>query len=229
MTMRGIHNSLLLILMVFVFPVGLVGCSKSQAPTADRQQPAAMPRASPAPTNPLIEPSQQPATAGRAESGKGRTDPCALLSSKEIQSIQGESLKDTKSTASSDGGFNLAQCFFVLPTSTNSISVAVTRKGDGAREPKEFWKEKFYGGKGSETRDRDPDKGSGEEKEEGISPRRVSGVGDEAFWIGSAFGGALYVLKGNSFFRVSIGGPGDQRTKINRSKALAQLVLKHLQ
>jgi len=40
--------------------------------------------------------------------------------------------------------------------------------------------------------------------------------------------GALYVLKGNSYFRISIGGAGDQAEKIDKSKKLAESVLKRL-
>jgi hypothetical protein len=56
----------------------------------------------------------------------------------------------------------------------------------------------------------------------------VKDLGDEAFWIGSPIGGALYVLKNELFFRLSVGGAGDQRAKLNKSKALAQRILKKL-
>ena len=46
--------------------------------------------------------------------------------------------------------------------------------------------------------------------------------------MGNRVGGALYVLKHNSYIRVSIGGAGDQQTKIAKSKALARLALKRL-
>jgi hypothetical protein len=46
--------------------------------------------------------------------------------------------------------------------------------------------------------------------------------------MGSRVGGALYVLKGNAYVRVSVGGPADQANKIKRSKALAQKVLARL-
>jgi hypothetical protein len=36
------------------------------------------------------------------------------------------------------------------------------------------------------------------------------------------------VLKGNSYIRISVGGPGDQATKIKKSKDLAEMVLKRL-
>jgi hypothetical protein len=38
----------------------------------------------------------------------------------------------------------------------------------------------------------------------------------------------LYVLKGNEFIRVSVGGAGDEASKIDKSKKLAQMVLKRL-
>jgi hypothetical protein len=39
---------------------------------------------------------------------------------------------------------------------------------------------------------------------------------------------ALYVLKNDLFFRLSIGGAGDQQAKLNKSKTLAQKILKKL-
>jgi len=53
-------------------------------------------------------------------------------------------------------------------------------------------------------------------------------VGDEAFWIASRVGGALYVLKGNSYLTVSVGGAADEKTRIEKSKALAQRALVRL-
>jgi hypothetical protein len=41
-------------------------------------------------------------------------------------------------------------------------------------------------------------------------------------------GGALYVLKGNNYIRISVGGAGDQADKIRKSKALAQSILGRL-
>lgn len=67
-----------------------------------------------------------------------------------------------------------------------------------------------------------------EEEEEAAPPQKIAGVGDEAFWTGSRVGGALYVLKGSTYLRVSVGGAGDQQSKINKSKALARLALKRL-
>jgi hypothetical protein len=97
------------------------------------------------------------------------------------------------------------------------------QKGDGsdARDPKEWWKQTF---------DRAHDKEKGREEEEGkaAAPQKIDAVGDEAFWIGNRVGGELYVLKGNSFIRISVGGAGDQTAKIDKSKKLAQAVLERI-
>jgi hypothetical protein len=102
----------------------------------------------------------------------------------------------------------------------NSIVLTITQRAEGAdaRDPKQNWQELFHRDKASEKK--------GEKEEHG--PEKIEGLGDEAFWTGSRVGGALYVLKGNSFIRISIGGAGDRAEKIEKSKALAQSVLKRL-
>ena len=62
----------------------------------------------------------------------------------------------------------------------------------------------------------------GEELERKIPPKKIDGVGDEAYWSGNRFGGALYVLTKDVIIRVSVGGPNNEQTKIDKSKALAQ-------
>jgi len=136
-------------------------------------------------------------------------------------------LKQTKSSTKSDGGFNVSQCFFALPTFTNSISLSLTQRGEGAdaRNPKEFWGETF-GEKREDKSRRKGEREAGEEEGEESAPRqKVAGLGQEAIWMGSRVGGALYVLKGNSYFRISIGGSGDQALKLRKSRALAEKVL----
>lgn len=162
---------------------------------------------------------------------KPKTDACALLTSKEIEAIQGEPLKETKLSGRSEGGFVVSQCFFTLPTFINSVSLAITQKGDGAgaRDPKEFWSSTFETSGKHDEREREPEKARREEKgEEERPPKKIAGIGDDAFWTGSRVGGALYVLKGNNYVRVSIGGAGDEASKIRKSKALAQKVIARL-
>ena len=59
-------------------------------------------------------------------------------------------------------------------------------------------------------------------------PKKIGGIGEEAFWSGGRFGGALYVLKGDLFIRISVGGPDNEETKIEKSKTLAQKALDRL-
>jgi hypothetical protein len=203
----------------------IAGCKT----TSTTQPPANSPQSASATTAP------SPGLAGQTGSpqtapAKPKLDACALLTSKEIEAVQGEAVKETKLSGQSDGGFHISQCFFTLPTFTNSVSLLVAQKGDGAaaKDPKEFWKDAFHEEKIGEKRDRDRDgdrdKKKGEE-EESTPPKKVTGIGDDAFWVGSRVGGALYVLKGNAYIRISIGGPSDQETKIKKSKALAQKAL----
>jgi hypothetical protein len=161
---------------------------------------------------------------------KPKIDACALLTSKDIEAVQGEALKETKLSGQATGGFLMSQCFFTLPTFTNSVSLLVAQRGEGsdAKDPKEFFHDRFDEKRAGESeRERDKKKGEAEEGE-GTPPQKISGIGDEAYWTGSRVGGALYVLKGNTYVRISIGGPAEQAAKIRKTKALAAKVLARL-
>ncbi len=145
-------------------------------------------------------------------------DACTFLTNEEIQAVQGETLKNTKPSQRVAAGLTVSQCYFELPTAANSIVLTVTRKADGGREPSQGWHDIFYSEKRSEREE------EGREKE----PQKIDGLGEEAFWTGTRIGGALYVLKGNCYIRISVGGASDQAQKIEKSKALAKSVLKRL-
>jgi hypothetical protein len=53
-------------------------------------------------------------------------------------------------------------------------------------------------------------------------------VGEEAYWTGNPITGALYVLKGNSFLRISVGGSADEEARFQKAKTLAQKALLRL-
>jgi hypothetical protein len=211
------------LLLYLVFILVFVGCeSSSNTPTANRNNAA----------NPSFNSGSANATPGASSGSDGsvaqRTaDACSLLTADEIKSVQGEELKDTKLSTRSDGGFIISQCFFTLSTFTNSISLAVTQKSDeqGARDPREFWDETFNR---HEDREREKKRKGEEEEEDEAIPEKVDGVGDEAFWMGSRVGGALYVLKNNRYIRISIGGAANAESKIKRSKELAEKVVARL-
>lgn len=195
-------------LFFFVVLLGVsVGCSKPAAPTVVAS-PSPSPSAAPLPKTETTPPA--PVTDDFA---------CTLLTKEEIQAVQGEAFKSTKPSHQAGGGLTISQCYFELPTTVNSLVLTVTRKTDGGRDPSENWREIFH-------REESARKKEGEEKEK--EALKVDGIGDEAFWTGNRVGGALFVLKGNCYIRISVGGAGDQKQKIEKSKALAESVLKRL-
>ena len=189
------------------FAAGLLavfwGCSKSDTPALTDPGPNA---AAPSPV---------------ASPGGPVLDVCSLLTSEEIQAVQGEPLKERKPGVSSRGKLSTSQCFFELPTFSNSISLQVLERGTGteASDPKQVWNEMFY-------KEPPPPVGEGARRKE--PPERIEGIGDEAFWAGNEKIGAFYVLQGSCYIRLSVGGGGDKPTKIKKLRDLAQLVLKRL-
>jgi hypothetical protein len=190
-----------------------------------------------------------PAVRTSAPVVKSKIDVCNLLTSDDLKEVQGEAYKDAQRSDRLDGEFIVAQCYYALPTTVNSVVVNVTTAKDqtGAPSPKGFWEQTFGGdeekereGKGEREREkpqREREKEKAQEprgrEEEGEAkeaspPEPVKNLGDEAFWVGSPIGGALYVLKNDLFLRVSVGGTGDQKAKLNKSKTLAQKILKKL-
>jgi hypothetical protein len=150
---------------------------------------------------------------------------CGLLRSSDFQRVQGEQLKDVKPTDRVENGLRVAQCFYGLATASKSVALTLMMRdgGPNGRDPREFWNETFHREKA-----RGAEKESDSEKEREADVEAIRGVGDEAFWSGNRFGGALYILKGNTLVRLSIGGADNQETRIRKSKALAQTVLRHL-
>ena len=193
-----------LTLLVLCLVFAILGCSKSDT----TQTPAGPP---------------PPTTPGSGQKSTNGVDVCSLLTSAEIEAIQGGPLKDTKASANAQGGLNISQCYFLLPTAADSIVVTMTQKADdsNSHDPKESWGEIFH-------EDKDKEEASKEEEGKSESPEKIDGLGDEAFWAPRRFGGALYVLKGNVYISVSVGGAGDKATKIQKSKALAEIILKRL-
>jgi hypothetical protein len=183
---------------------------------------------------------------------RSKVDACGLLTADDLKAVQGEAYKDAQRSDRLDGDFIVAQCYYALPTTTNSVVVNVTTAKDeaNARSPKTFWEQTFGGdeekeregkgerekGKSKEDREREKEKEAQkprEREEEGEAkeaspPQRVKDLGEEAFWVASPIGGALSVLKNDLFFRISVGGAGDQKAKLNKSKTLAQKILTRL-
>jgi hypothetical protein len=164
-------------------------------------------------------------------------DACSLITKEEVQALQGSSITDVKSSVNSEGEFRVSQCFYNAAEYSKSVSLAVTKgKPDrpGTRTPKDFWKEtfgRFSGDESASEKEKKETPAPGREKgeeEKSTPPKKIDGLGDDAYWTGNRLGGTLYVLKKDSFIRVGVGGPDSPETMINKTKALAEKALSRL-
>ena len=154
----------------------------------------------------------------------GKTDACRLLTAAEIARVQAGPVVETKATGRPTGGFVILDCFYRVEPFEKSVSLEVTRPGKGAsaQNPQARW-EKMFRGEDESAEDRAEEKG-----EKRVEPRPVAGVGDEAFWMSNPVNGALYVLKGSSYLRISVGGGDAESAKIEKTIALARHALRRL-
>lgn len=136
---------------------------------------------------------------------------CSLLTPAEIARVQGEAPRESKPSQHPGAPLHSEQCFYLLPTFARSVSLEVTRGAVRAH-----WKKTFH------------EKHEAEEGEKDAAPARVRGVGEEAFWVGDARIGGLYVLKKDAMLRLSIGGAEPLREKQRKLKALARSALGRL-
>jgi hypothetical protein len=213
----------------------LAGCEKSAISKASSE--------SQAKTSPASSPSATPGSAASAppDSAPITFDACGLITKEEIAEVEGSPVTNTKNSGHAQGGFLVSQCFYAAAEFSKSVSLEVRMSDPDSparRSPREFWKETFdryaeekesgpdVPAKDKKEADRTP--GKSREEEKSTPPKKVDGVGEEAYWTGTRVGGALYVLKGDVFIRVSVGGPDKEEVKINKSKALAQKAIERL-
>jgi hypothetical protein len=103
----------------------------------------------------------------------------------------------------------------------------------GSTSPRAFWHKQFPSTKPSAENAEEKKRAAGskeekKEEEESTRPRTIQGIGEQAYWVGSPMTGALYVLKGDTFLRISVGGVREESARIGKSVALARLALKRL-
>ena len=116
-----------------------------------------------------------------------------------------------------------------------SLAVARTNPADTSKlTPRAFWRKQFHAEDRQEGKEKDARAGKAgqrsepEREEELRKARAITGLGEEAYWVGNPILGALYVLQGDMFLRISIGGLRQEPERIEKSKALARAALKHL-
>jgi hypothetical protein len=216
----------LAVLLVSLF----AGCKEQSSQTQTLPPAPAANSSSPSVTNVNAA---SPLTTNAASSNKDTVEACKLLTADEIQTVQRDTVKDIKPTARTGGNFIISQCFYATSQFVNSVSLTVTQQNSdtGAESIRELWKQRFRTTSG-ENRDRERERDNkanpSEEEEGGAPPERVTGVGEEAYSVGNAKFGALYVLKGNKILRLSVGGSNSQPEKIQKMKSLAQYAVSRL-
>jgi hypothetical protein len=163
---------------------------------------------------------------------KEKIDLCMLLSSAEIEAVQKEPVKETRASTQPSGGMLMSQCVFHTATFTKSVHVALaTPEGTGRSglAPREFWQRQFHSTKVKEGETSVAGKESEQEREEEANKARpIGGLGEEAYWVGNPVAGALYVLQGDVFLRISVGGVREESARIEKTKILARAVVKRL-
>jgi hypothetical protein len=164
---------------------------------------------------------------------QSKPGPCALLTGADIQAVQGDALQNTKPSTQPAGGLVMSQCLFRTASPSKSVSLSVASAGSVS--PRAFWQKQFHSAQAeSEEREREKPGAKGkpakqeQEEDESTRPRTIKGVGEQAYWVGSPMVGALYVLKGKTFLRISVGGVREEAARIQKSIALARLALKRL-
>ncbi len=179
-------------------------------------------------------PGQKFGSSHAAIGARGSVDACQLLTSAEIEAVQGEPVKEAKPNVQPSGGMRISECLFHTSNFPKSVSVALAMRSVGkasALTPRKFWQRQFRGldtqkdkTRGASRESEKPESKSGETGE----ARRIKGLGEDAYWVGSPIAGALYVLQGDKFVRISVGGVGEESVRIEKSKVLARAALKRL-
>ena len=167
----------------------------------------------------------QPLDTARDRRPPPTRDACALLGAEDIRTIQGAALTELKRSSETARGLQFAQCFFATKDFAHSISLTVTSGGTPA-DVRDYWQGTFHRRR---TADATPAARARSASRKKDPPRPIRGTGEEAFWTGDARAGALYVLRGDTVLRISVGGVADQDERLRRTMALATLALKRLE
>lgn len=162
-------------------------------------------------------------------------DACMLLTSAELQATVGEPLAEARPSTQPAGRIQTSACLFRTPTFAKSVSLtlALPASATSASALREFWRNQFHA-----TREKEEDT-AGEHREAPSASeaelargarraRAISGLGDDAFWVGSPISGALYVLAGDAFLRVSVGGIPSESSRLAKSKMAASAAIRRL-
>lgn len=182
-------------------------------------------------------------TVGEKPPDPAAIDACALLTHEEVAGVQEDEVVEATPSRQVSAELEATRCYYRTADFARSVSLEVTRRdpslgdGPGARER---WRSLFAGAGDEEEPKGEPEgrsrrhhpsgeiaapAGASDERSEAVA---VAGLGDEAYWVGTAVYGALYVLRGDAYLRLSLGGPGDLESKLERARRLAAAALPRL-
>ena len=154
---------------------------------------------------------------------------CALLTSAEVQAVQGEPVIETKPSPEQIGALVMSQCVFETATAAKSVSVALASPGakkSSALTPRQFWARHFQNHAGKEVHSSSKhSQKNRSEVDKAAEPQSVPGLGDQAYWMGNPIAGSLYVLQGKRFLRISVGGTRKQSERLEKSTKLARNII----
>ena len=165
-----------------------------------------------------------PASTAPSPTVKTKADVCSLISGADLQNIQGEQPKETQRSDREDAGFIVSQCYYSLPTTTNSVVLNLTTPagGAGARDPREYWEETFArkaetNGPERKREGKAKEEGEGDGEEGAARPQKIAGLGEDAYWIAKR--GRWRALRAKERFILS-----DQRRRPRRCKCETEKV-----
>ena len=159
--------------------------------------------------------------AAAAAAAGGPSGPCALVPKDEVARIQKAPVVSEKESDSGGKSVENRSCYFQAEPFSKSVSLEWTRD----REPgaaRRQWDSMFHGKSAESGREKE------EHEERRATPRRVEDVGEEAYWVSSHAGGAIYAWGSGAFVRVSVGGEGGDEEKRGRASAVAREALRSL-
>jgi hypothetical protein len=180
-----------------------------------------------------------PGAAPRKAAADVPLDACRLLTPGEIAAVAGGRVAETKPTSRSAGGLTISDCFYRAEPFDGSVSLEVARSGRGgngsARPVRDRWNAMFHAekdeeraaGSGATGTPASAAKENPKGREKDSPPRRVD-LGDEAFWLANPASGVLYVLKGDAWLRISVGGAAEESVKQGQAAELARKALGRL-
>jgi hypothetical protein len=180
---------------------------------------------------------------GSAVAGGGdKSIACTLLTDDEIKTAQASALKIRNPTVVARHGYKTSQCLYQTEDINRGVSVSITEPDPD--DPQKYsvatlWKKMFTRKskveaerekeKEAKAAPRDREEEDEEEKEaESGTQKRITGLGSDAYWVTSKFGGVLYVLINDRMLRVSVGGPDNLETKFRNATALARAAMSRM-